>query len=230
MPTEPFQVIGDVHGRADLLDLLLDDLDLSLPIAFVGDIIDRGPYSAQALEIVFALCQEVPEQVMCLLGNHEMMLIEFLQRPTTLGRRWLRNGGTETLESYGIYGVSEISEGAELTDAAAGLRSLFQPGMEEWLKTLPTQVVSGNTVVTHAGLDPLKPVEVQDDRVRIWGCAEALTQERVDGIWSVHGHYIVPEPYFAKSRVAIDTGAFHTSVLTAARFSPSGQVTFSQTV
>ncbi|MCY1305623.1 hypothetical protein D9M70_554400 [compost metagenome] len=47
--------IGDVHGRADLLERMLEYIYVNLPrsrIVFLGDIIDRGPDSRQAMDLV----------------------------------------------------------------------------------------------------------------------------------------------------------------------------------
>ena len=228
-PRRPVQVIGDIHGRADLLDMLLDAIEFSGDLVFLGDIADRGPHSAQALETVFHLQSEAPDQVKCLRGNHEVMLLQFLDRPTSLGRRWLRSGGAATLESFGLPYLDDFSTNAELTQTRDRLRTKLPFGLEEWLRALPTEVRSGNVVMTHAGLDPNKPLDQQVDRARIWGCHDAMRVARNDGFWSVHGHYIVEKPVFRADFIALDTGAYESDRLTMAKIDPDGQVGFVST-
>ena len=99
--------VGDIHGQSHLLDDLLDQIvNDALGFAadrrvliFVGDYVDRGPGSADVIE---RLITGLPDgfETHCLLGNHEVILLTFLDRPGTLGH-WLSNGGEATLASYG---------------------------------------------------------------------------------------------------------------------------------
>jgi serine/threonine protein phosphatase 1 len=99
--------IGDIHGRADLLERTISDIDQHLkayPIAnaieiMLGDYIDRGPRSDQVIELLTS--RSVHRQTICLLGNHETYLLEFLRDPASLAE-WQRYGGLETLMAYGL--------------------------------------------------------------------------------------------------------------------------------
>lgn len=91
--------IGDVHGCATALRALIEIIrpqpdDTLIPL---GDCVDRGPESRQAVEALLALreqCRLVP-----LLGNHEEMMLNFLDgRPQP--DDWLECGGAATLASY----------------------------------------------------------------------------------------------------------------------------------
>src|SRR5215207_4822689 len=98
--------IGDVHGRADLLQETFAKIDNhrgAYPIAnaieiTLGDYIDRGPSSFDVIEL---LSKRVRGGTICLKGNHESFLLEFLRDPTVLDA-WQRCGGLETLASYGL--------------------------------------------------------------------------------------------------------------------------------
>ena len=100
-------VVGDVHGRADLLDQLLRHIDLDLtrrPIhqaiqVFLGDYIDRGPASREVLDRLIE--RNRTHEMVFLRGNHETFLLEFLENPAVL-EEWRRFGGLETLLSYGL--------------------------------------------------------------------------------------------------------------------------------
>lgn len=97
--------VGDIHGRSDLLRLLLAKLDeagLDLSkdkLIFLGDYIDRGPDSKGVVEIVMDLDKN--PNVICLLGNHDDFLIHAVEDNCAglWGNRL--NGGRETLYSYG---------------------------------------------------------------------------------------------------------------------------------
>src|SRR5258708_22161517 len=79
--------IGDVHGRADLLEQAISDIDQhrnAYPIAnpievMLGDYIDRGPRSDDVIELLAS--RHVHGQTICLLGNHESYLLDFLKDP-----------------------------------------------------------------------------------------------------------------------------------------------------
>jgi len=87
--------------------------DPDAPRVFVGDYVDRGENSADVLRTLFALKDD--RKVVCLIGNHEDMMLGFIDDPEKKGARWLRYGGLQTLASFGIGGVTSSSEGAALT-------------------------------------------------------------------------------------------------------------------
>jgi serine/threonine protein phosphatase 1 len=94
--------VGDIHGCLNRLEMLLDEVQPDLEqdiLLFVGDYIDRGPDSRRVVDYVLGLQQRHPrEHVVCLKGNHEAMLLDFLQ-----GRErelFLFNGGMSTLRDY----------------------------------------------------------------------------------------------------------------------------------
>jgi serine/threonine protein phosphatase 1 len=113
--------IGDIHGRADLLErmirLVAADLDANPcdePLVITqGDYIDRGPHSRKVIE---RLAQNpFGVEYTALRGNHEVMLAAFLEDPALAGT-WRHNGGLETLHSYGVP-VSEVMRGRGLAEA-----------------------------------------------------------------------------------------------------------------
>lgn len=233
-PGEPLAVIGDIHGRADLLDRLLEKLAGSAPdhrVIFVGDYIDRGDQSAQVLERLRSLQQDShgdPAPI-CLTGNHEVMLLAFLDGPAESGARWLRFGGLQTMASYGITPPAgqDVTE-AEWLAARDGLRAAMGPQTEEWLRGLPYQWQSGNVATVHAAADPARPMSEQDPETLAWGHRAFESEPRSDGIWIVHGHTVVDSPLQAQGRLSIDTGAYATGRLTAALIGPDGSLDYLQ--
>jgi len=84
--------IGDIHGQFDKLSLLLDhlysyaNLDLRSDILiFTGDYVDRGLDSKKVIETLVRLKNDYPDNVICLKGNHESMLISYLDSNEMLG-------------------------------------------------------------------------------------------------------------------------------------------------
>lgn len=222
-PESGFYALGDIHGRLDLLDRVLGGLPDDLPIVCVGDYIDRGDDGAGVLRRL----QARPD-IIALRGNHEDMLLSFLDAPQEKGARWIRNGGLQTLASFGVTGVSQGTAGVDLKIAADALRRAMGPELIDWLRLLPLMHQSGNVTVVHAGADPSLPLDQQDHRALTWGHRDFLTTPRRDGQWVLHGHTIVDQPSAAEGRIAIDTGAYATGRLTVARVTP-GEVSFEAT-
>lgn len=228
-PARPVCMVGDIHGRADLLDRLLEIIaaESGDPVLiFAGDYIDRGPDSAAVLERLAGL------GAVCLMGNHERMLLDFLDAPAQAGVRWLGNGGAETLASFGVgqrgggrSGAS--SAGDRLAGLAAALRAALPPGQEAWLRGLPLWWQGEGLGVVHAGADPDLPLERQTETALLWG-HRGFHRPRADGLWIAHGHVIVEEPRAEAGRIAVDTGAWRTGRLTGAWIA-GGAVRFLQT-
>lgn len=216
MPERPVAVIGDVHGCDDLLARMLDWLEREAPDhlpVMVGDLIDRGENSAGVLRRVM----DRPE-ITAIKGNHEAMCLAFLDKPEAQGKQWLRNGGLQTLASFGVRLPG--SEPEEMKEAALRLHDAMGDGMVAWLRDRPLWWRSGNVAVVHAGADPRHPMEEQQEEILLWHRPHRGERARTDGLWVVHGHTIVAEPEVDRGRVNLDTGAFATGVLTAGLMAP----------
>jgi serine/threonine protein phosphatase 1 len=210
---EPTAVIGDIHGCDALLADLLGKLAREAPtarIVCVGDYIDRGDHSAA---VVDRLMQR--PDLHCLKGNHEVMCLKFLDSPEKNGARWLRYGGLQTLASYGVAGPSPGAN-RPLQRVRDDLALAMGDERIGWLRKLPLTWQSGNLLVTHAGADPARAPEDQQSSDLLWGCADFLTTPRTDNFWVAFGHVIQDAPSAENGRIAIDTGAYATGVLTAA--------------
>lgn len=220
----PTYAVGDIHGRADLLDRMIgligqDAAARGNPvprIIFMGDYIDRGNHSRAVLERLADLPAETGWEIHCLRGNHEVMLAEFLADPEAAAPRWLRNGGLETLLSYQVGGIGSGVGLGGLIDARDHLLEQLGP-VRDWLETLLSRYHAGSVFFAHAGADPSEPIQSQSEHCLYWGTPGFLQRPRQDGIWVVHGHYIVDEAHIAPSRIAVDTGACYSGHLTAAR-------------
>ncbi len=219
VPETPFTVIGDIHGRADLLHRIVTDLcelPVEGPMICVGDYIDRGDDSKDVLDMLHALCTEPNSDFVCLMGNHEALLLDFLDDPVASGKMWLRNGGLQTLASYGLSAVGADKDPVRLHELRAGLAEAMGTDLQVWLRDLPLSWQSGNVFVSHAGAAPRVPLDAQTEQALMWGGSEHYATPRADGHWVIHGHVTVSEPGAQDGRIAIDTGAYATGVLTAA--------------
>lgn len=233
-PEGPLYAIGDLHGCAALMERVIEAIDRDMAdqgyeaaqVVFLGDYVDRGEESRAVLEGLFGFARALPDHVTCLMGNHEKMMLDFLDRPEERGRRWLRYGGLQTLASFGVGGVTERSGPDALADCAARLREAMHEGLEDWLRALPLQWRSGDVVCVHAAMDPVVPPEMQQARDLLWGMPAFYQYERPDGIWTVHGHNVVDRANVHQRRIACDTGAYHSGRLSAAAIYPEEAVRF----
>lgn len=216
-PQTPICVIGDLHGMADLLEAMLD-LIARQPgadrarIVLVGDLIDRGPDSARVLSRVRDLCLAEPARYICLMGNHERMLLDFLENPESNAARWLRAGGAETVQSLGL---SQRMPGADpagrFRALAEAVRAALPAGMPDWLAALPLFWQADGLTVVHADADPARPLTAQGEAILLWGRGKG----RIAMGWIAHGHVIVAEPSAAGGRIRVDTGAWSSGRLSA---------------
>lgn len=224
-PAQEFYAIGDVHGCLEQMQALIAKIraqNAEAPLVFLGDYIDRGPHSAGVLAALFEIHKATPDTTICLMGNHERMLLDFIDDPAGKGARWLANGGTATLDSYQITGIKPRPDAATAMDAADALEAAMPDGMLAWLRTLPLRWSSGNVHCVHAAMDPACAPDAQNNRTLLWGHPGFLKIPRADGACVVFGHVIVPHPDARDGRIALDTGAYRTGVLSAVHISASG--------
>lgn len=87
-----------------------------------------------------------------------------------------------------------------------------------FLASLERYVELGDYAFVHAGVDPARPLAEQTDEALYWSRQAFLISKRPFSHRVVHGHTPVEEPYADQRRVAVDTGAYASSILTAARF------------
>lgn len=216
--------IGDVHGRIDLLMPLVDRVfqdavaemtedGVPAELVFVGDVIDRGPDSRSVVELLATILDWPEIEPIFLVGNHELMLLQFLNDPVN-GRRWLRHGGYETLVSYGLNRIGDMGDPDQLHRIADDLRGEMGSHLS-FVENLRPWHLNGNVLLTHAGADPLLPPSQQPIEALVWGTPDFLKTRREDGLWVVHGHNVVETPTVRHGRIPIDTGAYKTGRLTA---------------
>ncbi|HEX7854244.1 MAG TPA: metallophosphoesterase family protein [Sphingobium sp.] len=212
--------VGDIHGRADLLDkmetLIAEDIARRRSthplICYLGDYIDRGPQSAQVID---RLCGPFRDGIprVFLKGNHEDRMIDFLREPKENGPSWIKFGGMEALESYGII-VPETLEDRHWPQLRDALASALPVEHHDFLRALRLGFMWRDYLLVHAGLDPERPPAAQSPHDLMWIREPFLSSEKVWGFKVVHGHVISDEPVFRNNRIGIDTGAYQSGRLT----------------
>ena len=206
--------IGDVHGMYEKLIKLMDkirfnpDEDL---LIFLGDYIDRGPDPGRCLQYIFALQQQYPDVVVCLMGNHEVMMSSyFMQKRGNYNNlivdyagSWLDNGGLETLKQLDEMDADTKEE------------------LLQWVMNLPVKYQYQDYFFCHAGVDPDVPLAVQNEFDMLWRRQQWWEQYKGEETLVV-GHTPVqkvmkltgkerrtPKPLFLANHVIMcDTGAY----------------------
>ena len=211
--------VGDVHGRADLLDRLLARVredaatrpERRKVLVFLGDYVDRGPDSRRVIDLLAAEDPYGPERVF-LKGNHEDAMLGFLAAPET-GIQWLGFGGAATLRSYGVDPSAAHIDG-DLDRLRRELARALPRSHRRFLDRLALCHEEGDYLFVHAGVRPGIPLDRQDPDDLIWIRGAFLESREDFGKTVVHGHSIAPRPELRANRIGIDTGAFATGVLT----------------
>lgn len=213
-------VVGDVHGRLDLVEELLAKIHSELQrkpsrktlLVFVGDLIDRGPSSAEVVERLRTYHRQGIRTVF-LLGNHEEVLLRILRGDAQLITKWRWFGGSECLQSYGIDPESLTNLSDE--DALATVRQAIPKEHVEFLESFVDSCRFGDYLFVHAGIRPGVELELQRQDDLRWIREPFLLDDTDHGFIVVHGHTISSEVDEQPNRIGIDTGAYRTGVLTA---------------
>lgn len=195
-------VIGDIHGCHKALAALLKKVDnRAETLVFLGDYIDRGPASKQVLDHLLQL-QRKYERIIFLKGNHELMFLSYLTGADS--SIFLRVGGIQTLESYGLP-----------LDNRENLLHLLPPEHLAFLEGLSLYYEDQHAIYTHAGLQPGKHLSQQNPDWCLWVRDKFIRSSYNFGKPVVFGHTVFTEPLVAPNKIGIDTGAVYGGKLTA---------------
>jgi serine/threonine protein phosphatase 1 len=214
--------VGDIHGRLDLLEDLLQRIgedaahhptEVDRRLIFLGDYIDRGPASRG---VVDRLLQEpLPGFATAhLLGNHEEALLDFVAGRSD-GLAWLSYGGLETLVSYDVP-LSRLPNTAEATaELRRSVAELVPRAHIDFFRRCKLSHGVGDYLFVHAGVRPGVAMEKQSPDDLLWIRDEFLrSRTPLPGKVVVHGHTICDMPQDLGYRINVDTGAFVSGRLT----------------
>lgn len=213
--------VGDIHGCLDALlaleqRIVADAQRFPEPklIIMLGDYVDRGPASAQAIDHLIARPPTGFERI-CLTGNHELVMLDYLEGRSGISE-WVRLGARSTLLSYGIDldRLASIYQPREIDDL---IRRSIPATHFGFLRSLPILIEAQPFLFVHAGVRPGVELDDQSDEDLVTIRSAFHDQAHLLDRIVVHGHTPVSEAKLEGRRVNIDTGAYMTGRLTAVR-------------
>lgn len=217
-------VVGDIHGRCAQLLNLLDMLPRNPEtdtLVFLGDLIDRGADAPGCVEAIRNLCRENPERVICLRGNHEQMLMDFLAGQNNI---WLTpvTGGERTFEQYTGQPVRIDSE-RDIENLRLALEESLPAEHLEFIQQTPLYYEDEHAIYVHAGLDEGKHPRESSAVSLLWQrdmdfyknyhgkpCVFGHTPTPLLPLWGRLGRHGI---YISHSAVGLDSGYNHHSPL-----------------
>lgn len=212
--------VGDIHGRLDLLDELLDAIENDIAaspanevfLVFLGDLIDRGPDSAGVVQRLLDYRNPGVRPVF-LGGNHEEVLLNVLDAAPGVLDDWLKFGGAECVLSYGVdlAALKRLDE----NKGAILLRKAIPQAHIEFIASMGDTFRFGDYLLVHAGIRPGVPLDEQTRRDLRWIREPFLGDECNHDMIVVHGHTVTDQVDERENRIGIDTGAVYTGRLTA---------------
>ena len=142
--------IGDIHGCHKALEALFREIAPTPDdtIVVLGDVVDRGPASRQAVDLLIEIRQKT--NLVAIQGNHEQMMFEVLDGQSP--QRWLQFGGIDTLESYGF----------------SGDFSVFPDSHREFFQSMLDYYETDTAFFTHAAYQHDLPLEYQPVNFLRW--------------------------------------------------------------
>jgi serine/threonine protein phosphatase 1 len=196
--------IGDIHGCFDQLQTLIKCIAIDRQydtLVFIGDYIDRGSSSREVVDYVIRLCDEF-KNVVCLLGNHEQMLLRYLEGNNE--EMYLCNGGIATLLSYRI----------SRHDAREDRKGKIPENHLAFFQSLLPYYETDDYIFVHAGLTPGVPLNKQTVQDLLWVRQEFIFSNYDFGKPVIYGHSPLNYPVIMPNKIGIDTGAVYGGKLT----------------
>lgn len=223
-------VVSDIHGHIKQFEEILTHWNVEDTLVVLGDLIDRGPDSLKVIEKVIELKQTYGEQVVFLKGNHEDMLLNFLNNPLEKQERYYINGGKETMGNFLAQLPSDMAE-ASYAEQAEAVKRHFHSQLE-FLEAAPVYQIIGNVLFTHAGFNSeFETLEESTMRDFIWIRKHYLQENKTPYV-NVFGH--TPLSYIHESNdvlisedkryIAIDGGCYMSGQLNAVLLNREGEL------
>lgn len=218
----PVYAVGDIHGCHDQFSRLEQRIVADARrfqgrklLIMLGDYVDRGPASASVISHLVAPPPDGFDRI-CLVGNHEMAMLDFLDGRLTFPD-WARMGGAQTLMSYGVDPTHLESIGLPEEQIATIIRDAIPEEHVEFLRSLPILVDSRRCLFVHAGIRPGVEIEDQSDEDLVFIRSGFLDSDEPLKKWIIHGHTPIERVGPRGRRLNLDTGAYLSGRLTAAR-------------
>jgi serine/threonine protein phosphatase 1 len=194
-------IVGDVHGCLEMLKRLMDSIGWSPEtdrLIFLGDFIDRGTQSRGVIDYVIEV-SKLSERVECLMGNHERILLDFLDGKDT--NTFFLNGGMATLNSY-------------RTEQQRYGGFLIPDEHLRFFRSLKLLIELDDYYVVHAGFRPGVPIENQSTEDLLWIRDSFIFSNHFFGKRVIFGHTPFAQPLVMENKIGLDTGAVYGNKLT----------------
>lgn len=196
--------IGDIHGCFDKLQRLILEIKadpVNDTLVFIGDYIDRADGGRDVVDYILKL-KKTFQNVICLRGNHESMLLRFLDGVED--DIYLANGGFATLKAYGI----------SRSDAPKVRKKKIPPDHLKFFKSLLPYYETDQFIFVHAGLIPGRELNEQSLYDMQWIRQTFIDSDDDFGKQVVFGHTHFSEPLVEDNKIGVDTGAVYGGSLT----------------
>jgi serine/threonine protein phosphatase 1 len=196
--------IGDIHGCLGKLERLISNINADPQndtIVFIGDYIDRGSGGREVVDYVIRLAADY-KNVVCLLGNHEYMLLRYLDGQDE--EMYLSNGGSATLFDYAI----------SLSATPRERKAKIPRGHLIFFESLLEYYQTDDYFFVHAGLKPGLVLNRQTIHDFLWVRREFIDTDYDFGKMIVFGHTPLSYPLIMPNKIGIDTGAVFGGKLT----------------
>lgn len=211
-------VVGDIHGKAQMLEELMTEWDGKAQLVFLGDLIDRGENSKRSIEIVKDYVDH--HGAVCLSGNHEYMFLAWLDNPEERYDHYRRNGGDTTINSLLGRPLDAPVDG--VADAQAVESTV--PELVAFIRRLPFDYETESYYFVHAGVDlTLENWRETSDYQKVWIRKPFHEAENQTGKWIIFGHTpvygLLHEPvgtenlWISDQKMGVDGGAVYGGVL-----------------
>lgn len=228
--------VGDIHGRSDLADRLLQAIRADLHassvsrkvVVLLGDYVDRGLDSRGVLDQLCNLAADPGLEVHFIRGNHEDRMEAFLADPG-VGPSWCDYGGRDTLVSYGITPPAMRNDPEAWVEASRALGDAMSEHHHAFLRQQEYSVSIGDYFFAHAGARPGVPLINQDPYDLMWIRQPFLDHPAPFEQVVVHGHTPIEAVHSDTRRIGVDTGAYATNVLSAVRLEGETRVVLQAT-
>ena len=196
--------IGDIHGCLYKLEHLIQDIKADPAkdtLVFIGDYIDRSGGGKDVVDFVLSL-KKTYQKVICLCGNHESMLLHFLEGVDE--DAYLANGGQMTIKAYGISRL----------DGPRTRKAKIPGNHLRFFESLLPYYETDQYIFVQAGLIPGVPLFEQDIYDLHWVRHEFIDSDYDFGKRVIFGHTHFYEPLVTANKIGIDTGAVYGGRLT----------------
>jgi serine/threonine protein phosphatase 1 len=215
--------IGDVHGCYEAFCHLLSEIKKDARavgekprVILLGDYIDRGPHSREVLERIIDLSREEWCDLEVLIGNHEMIMLNFLLDPL-YGPSWVEYGGGATLLSYGLQPPKSRTSNEDWEEIRQAFSKVVPASHLKLLTEASLKFQAGDYLFVHAGVKPGTPLADQGAETLLWIRKEFLVATKACEYVVVHGHTPTEEAVNQTWRIGVDTGAYATGMLSCVR-------------